>query len=155
MWLFIELFFILAPGLSPLQTWSCSVFSTEEEEAKAPLVARPEVDPELFNSTHPSLSTVLRAEVEVRPASLTVGMTHLRIIAFHWSHPFSAIDVEISRMVSETWQAWSDLWNQPLPPLHSQRGLESPDEGTGLLSPILEPAQTNRSSSLSSPLFLF
>lgn len=103
---FIELFNILGPGLSPLHTWSCSVFSTEEEEDKASSVARPEVDPELFNSTHHSLSTVLRAEVKVRPASLTVGMTHLRIIiAFHWSHPSSAIDVEISKIVSETQQA--------------------------------------------------
>lgn len=136
--LFIELFYILGPGLSPLYTWSCSVFSTEKEEAKATSVARPEVDPELFNSTHHSLNTVLRAEVQVCPASLTVGMTHLRIIiVFHWSHSSLAIDAKISKIVSETQQAWSDLWNQPLPPLRSQRWLESSDKGTGLLCPIL------------------
>lgn len=103
---FIELFYILGPGLSPLHTWSCSVFSAEKEGAKAPSVARPEVDPKLFNSTPHSLSTMLRAEVEVRPASLRVGMTRLRtIIAFRWSHPSSDVDVDILRIVSETQQA--------------------------------------------------
>lgn len=63
-------------------------------------------------------------EIHEEMALFRGEMTHLRriISAFHRVHPSSAIQIEASKIASETQQAWSDLWSWPLPPLDSHKG---------------------------------
>lgn len=101
---------------------------------------------EVVCGTNPFRSYTSNQEKHEDMTSFRREMTHLKRIIniFHRAHPSSDIHVEASKIASETQQAGviceispSHLWTP-------SEDLESIDEGTGLLSSVLDPALNSR-----------